>query len=646
MKKKIINGILLVAFLFATTSAFVSCKDTDSDVQTELNAKYAILEQKLVALQKLVDSINPCTCDKDAINKRLEALEAAVKTIPSLDGYLKTADLPALVQEMLKDYYTKAQVDALLADYAKKSELPKDVDLSNYFTKDQIAELLNEYAKKGDIVEVDLSKYLTAEQINALLADYAKKGDIVEVDLSKYLTAEQINALLADYAKKSDIDPGLTEAAVLTLISNQLAPYAKKTDIPDTFTKDEIIQIIAETIDYVDYSVNAIYMTEVTSLSIDQVVNPIFGFISPVGINSNILLACFGEKAARDIYFPKGADEPILYKGEYFLEGAGNAGKIYVTVNPSSVDFTGKTLKLVTTAGNEAPVELSPLVESNKELKYITRGDNAFYEAYATISEDKLANAYFSLEPTDMNAFKDDLKALIKTTNKATIAEMIQTVANIVFANTVPAYRLQAAWGDNYYTYSSASIAAIAIKPLSYTFDLSSEGSYEIDGKSPISALERLETKVVNKATQSESRRAQIWRWLNKFNKETEKWLNNVNWAIQPTLFLDVDNQIFRPGVEEFREVKAGEIKFLPSSWTAEVLAPAYKKYVAITSVNGTPVEANDPVNAGLLGKVIPGSVDEIPFIVEAGKTYEIQYSAVDFEGNIRTLEYKIKGVK
>ena len=387
MKKKIVNGILLVATLFATTSAFVSCKDTDSDVQTELNAKYATLEQKLVALQKLVDSINPCTCDKDAINKRLEALEAAVKTIPSLDGYLKTADLPALVQEMLKDYYTKAQVDALLADYAKKSDLPGEVDLSNYFTKDQITELLKEYAKKGDIVEVDLSKYLTAEQINALLGDYAKKSDIV---------------------------PGLTEAEVLTLISNQLAPYAKKTDIPDTFTKDEITQIIAETIDYVDYSVNAIYMTEVTSLNIDQVVNPIFGFISPVGINSNILLACFGEKAARDIYFPKGADEPILYKGEYFLEGAGNAGKIYVTVNPSSVDFTGKTLKLVTTTGKDAPVELSPLVESNKELKFLTRGDNAFYETYATIPEGKLAKAFFTWKPKDMQALKIRLSTCLR----------------------------------------------------------------------------------------------------------------------------------------------------------------------------------------------------------------------------------------
>jgi hypothetical protein len=41
MKKKIINGILLVALVFATSSAFVSCKDNDSDVQTELLGKIA-----------------------------------------------------------------------------------------------------------------------------------------------------------------------------------------------------------------------------------------------------------------------------------------------------------------------------------------------------------------------------------------------------------------------------------------------------------------------------------------------------------------------------------------------------------------------------------------------------------------------------
>ena len=36
MKKKIFNGILLVVILFAASSAFVSCKDTDADVRKEL----------------------------------------------------------------------------------------------------------------------------------------------------------------------------------------------------------------------------------------------------------------------------------------------------------------------------------------------------------------------------------------------------------------------------------------------------------------------------------------------------------------------------------------------------------------------------------------------------------------------------------
>ena len=429
----------------------------------------------------------------------------------------------------------------------------------------------------------------------------------------------------------------------ITKIENAINDLKEAFGVEDLSDIKAKIAQIEEGLTNLANRIDDIYKTEVTSISIDQVVNPIFGFISPVGINSNILLACFGEKAARDIYFPKGADEPILYKGEYFLGGIGNAGKIYVTVNPSSVDFTGKTLKLVTTNGKEAPVELSPLVESDKELKYLTRGDNAFYETFATISESNIADSYFSLEPTDLKAFKNQIEDLVKNFNKMNIAEMLQTLSNLVTANDVPAYRLQASWGDGYYTYSPASIAAVAIKPLSYTFDLSNVEGFE---ESPISYLERLETYVVNKGTKTKSTRYQIWRWLNKFNKETESWLNNINWALQPTLFIDANDEIQRPGVNEYHEFKAGEIKLLPSSWTAELFAPAYKKYVVITSVDGNPVEANDPVNAGLLGKVIPGSVDEIPFTIEAGKTYDIQYSAVDYEGNIRTLEYKIKGIK
>ena len=639
MKKKIINGILLVAMLFATTSAFVSCKDTDADYKTDTDARIAKLQSDLASLQTLVSTIKSCNCDMASVNNKLAALEAAINaiSIPSLDGYVKTEDLPTAVQGLLVNYYTNAQVEDAIAKalegYAKTSDIP-----APGLTEEQVNALiiaaLEEYAKNHPIPEAGLSK----EEIEQLIKDAIDK-----IEIPTPLTAEQIQQMIDDAIDKIKIpEGGLTEDQVKNLINTALEEYAKKTDIPEVLTKAEIIQIINDILKDFVADVTAVYVTEVTSLSVDKVTNPLFEFSTPFGVNSNVLITFFGEKAKRDIFFPQGADEPLVYKGEYFLEGTGNAGKMYVTVNPSSVNFAGKTLKLVNTAGDESPVELTPLTASNAVLKYITRGDNALYETYATIPMEKLSKAYFSWEPTDMGAFKDQIITLLKNRSKEDIADMMQALSNLIAGNDVPAYRLQAAWGEGYYTYSKADIAAVALKPLTYAFDLAAEGEI-ID--TPISELERLETYIVNRGTKTESTRKQIWRWLNKFNRETNRWLNNINWALQPTLFIDCDNEISRPGVNDYVAYKAGEIKLIPTSWTVELLAPAYKKYVVVTSVDGKEVTPDDPVNASeLLGKVIPGSVNQIPFTIEAGKSYTIQYSALDYEGNTRTLNYYIKG--
>ena len=619
MKKKIINGILLVAMLFATTSAFVSCKDTDADYKSETDAKIAQLEKKLADLQALVSSIKSCDCDMASINSRLAALEAAVKTIPSLDGYVKTADLPDAVKALLADYYTKAEVDALI---------------------------------NGIVIPEGLTEAKVKELIEGALTDYAKKSDIPEATpgLDEAAVKALIEDALKDYVKKGEQSAaGLDEEAVKGLIADALKGYAKISDIPTSFTKQDIIDIINETITTTTIDLTTIYKTEVTSLSADQIENSLFSFITPFGINPNVLVAYFGDKAKRDLYFPRGAEEPVIYKGEYFLEGIGNAGKLYVTVNPSSVDFSGKTLKLMTTGGDEGPVELTPLEASNKNLMYLTRGDNAFYETYATIPAEKLAKAYVSWEPKDMKAFKDQIKELLDTRNKRETVEMIKTIYNLVVDNDVPAYRLQATWGENNYTYSAANIAAVAMKPLTYAFDLETQAEYNGDA---LSALEKFENRIVVWAAKSEKTRNKIWRFLDRFNVEAEKVLTNINWALQPTLLISTDTEVSHPDVYEsglaapVNRYEAGEIQLIPTSWTGEVLAPAFKKYVAIVEVDGKKLEGKEfnDYNTGLLGKVIPGSVKEIPFTVEAGKTYLIQYSAVDYEGNIKNLQYIIKG--
>jgi len=616
MKKKIINGILLVAMLFATTSAFVSCKDTDADYQADTDAKISKLENQLAELQKLVNGIKQCDCAD-----KITALQAAIDAIkiPSLDGYLKTADLPDAVKDLLKNYYTKAEVDALINGI-------------------NIPEGLTEAQVKGFIEDA--------------LKGYVKTTDLPTPGLDETAVKGLIEKALEGYAKTSDLPtPGLDEAAVKKLIADALKGYAKTTDLPTVFTKDEIIEIIKETIKTTESDVTTVYLTEVTSLSADQVVNPMFTFNTPFDVKANILLAYFGEKAKRDIYFPRGAEEPIVWKGDNIIEGTGNAGKLYVTVNPSSVDFSGKTLKLMTTGGDESPVELTPLEASTKNLSFLSRGENAFYETYATIPAEKIAKAYVSWEPEDMEGFKDQIKEILHRSdrNKEQLINLFNTIYNLIIQNNIPAYRLQAAWGENNYTYSEANIAAVAIKPLTFAFDLETEAQYDGDA---ITALEKLEGKVVKIVAKSESTRAHIWNFLNNVNPYADKVFRNINWAIQPTLLISDGNEISHPDVYSvntsatINRYMAGEIKLLPTSWTAEILAPAFKKYVAVVEVDGVAVSADDPVNAGLLGKVVPGSVNEIPFTIEAGKTYKIQYSAVDYGGNIRNLYYYIRGFK
>jgi hypothetical protein len=617
MKKKIVNGILLVAMLFATTSAFVSCKDTDSDVKAELDAKYAALEKKFNDLQTTVGKIKSCDCDsytKAQIDQKLKDLDDAIKAvksqIPSVDGFLKAEDLAKLpeLQTILSAYYTKEAAEAL---FAKKSDVPEAVDLTKYFTKSEIEALLAEYVKTADLDNVDLTNYLTAAQINELLADYAKKGEV-----------------------------GISEAKVKELIAAEIAKIEIPT--PNEWTEDDIIELIKDYIDGLDNELQSVYTTEVTSLVVDKVENPLYNLYTPFGVNTNVLIAFFGEKAERNIFFPKGAEEPIVWKGDYIIEReAGNAGMLYVTVNPSTVDFTDKTLKLVSTTGNESPVELTPLKKSNKELKYLSRGDdediNAFYETYATIPENKIAKAYFTWQPTNMADFREQIDDLLKARRKEDIADMLQTLTNVIAGNDMPAYRLQAAW-EGGYTYSQANIAAIAIQPLNYAFDLKDEGEFVDE---PINELEDVETYIVNRGTKTQSTRNKIWRWLNKFNAETNRWLNNLNWALQPTMFIECDNEISRPGILlNYTSYPAGEITLIPSSWTAEMFAPAFKKYVTVTTEDGKLVQGE------YLNRVLPGTVYEIPLTIESGKKYDIQYSAVDYAGNIRTLNYFIKGGK
>jgi hypothetical protein len=550
-----------VALVFATSSAFVSCKDNDADVKTELYGEIAKLQAQIKQLQD-----DACKCDgysKSEVDAKIKALQDALDAINgNLKNYVTFAELPAEVQKLLVSYYTKGEIDELL------------------------------------------------------------KG----------------------------IKPGMTEAEVKKLIEDALKDYAKKDQIPDTFTKDEILKLISDEVEKLEKKIEDIFKTQVTSLNIDAVKNPVFGFLSaPVDVQSNILIACYG-KASSDIEFPVGSGEYIAYADDV-LTLDDNAGKLYVTVNPSSVDFSGKTLTLEGTSGKQAPVVLSPLVPSTQELLFgWTRGTNAFYETTATIPEDNLKDLAVDITKQDLLDLKDDVKYLIneRQHTKRGAVNLLKDLYDLYTRNMYSAYRLKATWGDGYNTFSETKIAALALKPLSYSFDP--------EGAISIKELEAMEDKITgaftsngekvtgtvtaedgSTATVEVDTKDQIHTAINKFwnvfNGLVQKGLDNVNYALQPCLLIQEGTKMSRANNHSY----TGEILLVPTSRTAEVFAPAYKKYIKVTC-DGEEVEGE------LLNKVIDGTVLAIPLTLESGKKYEIEYQAVDYTGVTRVKNYTIYG--
>jgi len=99
MKKKIINGIMMVALVAATSTSFVSCKDTNEDVRIEqaaeiaalkgrletLNNQYGNLGSRISALSEKVDNLD------GRVGNHALAIETLQKEVDELEVWLAEA---------------------------------------------------------------------------------------------------------------------------------------------------------------------------------------------------------------------------------------------------------------------------------------------------------------------------------------------------------------------------------------------------------------------------------------------------------------------------------------------------------------------------------------------------------------------------
>lgn len=523
MKKKIINVFLMALLAMVTVGTVVSCKDYEEDNYSDLNGKFTNLSGQL---QDQIDALEKF---KGELETELTELKNGYQ-----EGDKVLGDRITIIEDVLIP-----GVKDMIDDKIKVLEEKHDKDIADLWT--EVNGLKGEISAISDLSSTVSGNTEAIEELQKLIdqgkADKWSKAvqdaaEALERAINDSAKLALLGDNLEDYDKMRDALAGALRDANGNWMS--LEEYIKaqgfltSDDIKDFVTKAEFndsLNVFRARIDEVSSKLEAL-TTEintklgllqnslnkyVSSVLIQGTENPVFGsFAFPANISSNVLAAYYGD--VKDLKFP--TNEPYNYvdaqnalsakdlemmgvaAGNQFsyngrvVSGmlpdgnvaAGNAGTLYVTVNPNTVDATGATAVLVNSQDSKSGVMLSPLAETDKVLNfgYTRATGNGFYEAKATVTPSVVDEVSPRISYDDLKGLKDEIKDAVNAVrNKGNvdITGLIYSVYSIS-SNILDAQAVKFPWSDtDIYgntieraTYSQYSLAATAVHPLSFAF--------------------------------------------------------------------------------------------------------------------------------------------------------------------------------
>lgn len=575
MKRKITNFLLLLALCVVGTSAFVSCKDYESDelgsMKTQIreliiqqandvkdmtgdieklqnqvggwdeitngtisealiNAKATAddalskannansrLDQLFGANNDLNGTISNLQCVVDLMN-RVQALENAINGDGQTNGIAKQLeDLKNQIGGMtegwtgnikdISDDATKAlalaQEDSLRLDAIEA--LLNNLNITDYSQdindiKNQLTLLNGNYdTLKDDVANLK-------GDITTLKDDVAQaKQDAADAKAEATRLFNEAKDLIEEAKNKAIEDAKTYTDKQLELTKKELVAAYEKADAD---LEERINKLIEKLQSLLNQLSDALYKL-VTGVVIQGTENPVTGGINtPFDISTNLLAAYYGYNKTGVKDFPIGSDtkgyaswyvrseeadgftplikaEKIVESGDLLMykdspHYGGNAGKLYVTVNPSTVDMSGLKFSLVDTQDNPAAgyEDLTLTKCNDKQMTFgWTRAaeDNGFYVANANVKDPQAAKP-----DIDLGALKSVAQNVLnKISNPGnTRLDIVDGVTTIYkqINNKLVAYGVKV---NGKYTdakgvehdrniYSQYKLAATAIKPLSY----------------------------------------------------------------------------------------------------------------------------------------------------------------------------------
>ncbi|MBP3349224.1 MAG: hypothetical protein J6L03_01145 [Bacteroidaceae bacterium] len=443
--------------------------NTLTTLQTTVTNNYNELKTRVDANSTLI-AVN--TAAIGAISMSINDLQDKVKTLES--------DLAKTIQDVI-NAHELAKADSIRID-ALENELEAlrnehNVDI------DSIAQELNTIKESVnaavELANENLEK--ANEYTNMLISSVVEriKQTNERIDATN-LRVDQIEAAYqaADKELQDQIDELKTD---LKDLEDRVAE--NKEDIEELFGKFKNVEEALKQF--------------ITGILIQGTENPVIGSYSlPVNIQSNVLMSYYGYAGSYGVEFPTYypryyvresetlsqkdidmlgiAPTMLAQDGEAIVSGA---GKIYVTVNPSNVNFEGQTLPIVNSIEEESGIKLSPLAYSDKKLTfgYTRSAANGLYEAEATLAPEDIEKVAMKFD-FDAAQIKQTVKDVLTPQDGVNVTQVANTVIDVMnqFNQKLDANALKATWTDSLgvtrSVYSQYNLATTAVKPLSYSF--------------------------------------------------------------------------------------------------------------------------------------------------------------------------------
>lgn len=840
MKKKIINVFLMALLAMVTVGTVVSCKDYEEDNYSDLNGKITVgledlikdLEDAKKDLQIQLDGLRAelGTPDESAsadntIYVRIVYLEKMIEEFEERIGTLETfqSNYEGKINEMYTLLYgTDGSIGAIEDLYNKvgsnessittlRTDLDKLVEnLGDDINAESWGKLLYRIDSACTATQTN---YAAIQELQGIIGEGSDYNNLLkeltetlkDAEGNKISLDEFINQKLENYdiVSSEDLQTALNDMSI-----KYDARFQDLSDsIKDVMTDLETLSTdLYNKLGLVSNSLNKY----VSSVLIQGTDNPVFGsFAFPANISSNVLAAYYGD--VKDLKFP--TSEPYNYvdaqnaltakdlemmgvaAGNQFsyngrvVSGmkengkaeAGNAGTLYLTVNPNTVNAEGTTAVLVNSQDVPSGVLLSPLKRSDKVLNfgYTRAANNGFYEAAATVQVDAVDNVSPRISYDDLRGLKDEIKDAVNAVrNKGNvdITGLIYSVYSIS-SNILDAQAAKFSWlddslylaedGKSYLvkqiersTYTQYALAATAVHPLSFAFakdvhydefpginkvediiggifdkiedampnidvdDLNIDINVKdfnfssttikpitavvevvVDGETYTDTIDITDkvqaalddalagaavdvdtymkemvedlndqigkindiidqlrdiNEIGNKLDEVEDK---IYDYLSKGENLLLKFVNNANELLQPMMlaktadsYVVLSRSASAPTKFRAASMTSDGIILRPTTYSAEVLAPAFKKFVGVANVykNGKSAQGGDPgclsalkdVNSSSDGfcKVQDGDWNNVQLKgAKAGYVYEIVYTAADFSGKIAVKRFYIE---